>query len=39
MAGAYGVQPFFRLGIDVGRNDLAYKDDMVAGEFGHLRGK
>jgi len=28
---ANGIQPFFRLGIDVRANDLAYEDDVVAG--------
>ena len=35
MARAYGVQSFLRLIVDVGGNDLAYKDYMVADR--HLR--
>jgi hypothetical protein len=38
MAGAYGVQSFLRLGVDVGRNDFAYKHDPATGGLGHLRG-
>jgi hypothetical protein len=35
MAGADGVEPFLRFGINVGADNPADEDDMVAG--GHLR--
>ena len=31
MAGAYGVQPLFRFGVDVGGNDFADEDNVVTG--------